>query len=435
MIQKLRKKFIAVSMCAVFLVLLTIISTINIMNYHNVNESADKLLTILAENNGIFPSTFEQPDSVPDFSPNPAPNNPSFHSPENKDAEFSDHHDISPEAPFNTRYFTVTITENSDASSILTISDTEKIAAVSKETAAEYAAELYAAGKKEGFIENYKYRQIETEEGIMYIFLDCERELSTFRSFLYASISISISGLFFLLILIIIFSKMAVAPIAESYEKQKRFITDASHEIKTPLAIIDANIEVIELENGKNKWTESIKNQIRRLSSLTEKLVFLSRMDEEHCKLNKTNFSLSAAVQEMTESFAAVAEAKKKTLYQEIPENISYCGDEAAIRQLISLLLDNAVKYSNEQGRISVSLRETGKSKELIIENTVNYIEPGRHDELFLRFYRPDTSRSKETGGFGIGLSVAKAITEAHKGKITAKSSDGTALTFTLLLS
>jgi K+-sensing histidine kinase KdpD len=479
MIKKLRRKFIAVCMCAVFLVLLVIISTINIINYNNVNKTADRLLTLLEDNQGVMPdgtqdtgvpdtplenpeenpgsTPLENPNDTPDAlpsdgsndNPDPASQPEPSDKPEGKDTNPAEQptqdfnnwdfsfrpQDLSPETPFSTRYFTVTLADTSTASQPEVIAtDTGKIAAVTSDTAASYATTLYQAGKKEGFLSNYKYRQIQTDGGYMYIFLDCEKELTTFHSFLYASILISVLGLIFILILVILFSKIAVAPVAEGYEKQKCFITDASHELKTPLAIIDANTEVIELEQGESKWTRSTRNQIKRLTSLTEKLVFLSRMEEEQSQLNKIDFSLSDTVREVTDSFEAVAEAKGKHLTVSIENELHFHGDASSIRQLVSLLLDNAVKYSSDGGAITVTLRSQGKTKELVVENTVTDIRPGRHEELFERFYRPDKSRSKETGGFGIGLSVAKAIVEAHKGKITANSPDGSTLAFTILL-
>lgn len=165
-----------------------------------------------------------------------------------------------------------------------------------------------------------------------------------------------------------------------------------------------------------------------------EKLVFLSRMDEDGAKLTMEDFGLSDAVLETAESFEAIALSKEKTLTVNVEPAILYHGNEGTIRQLVSLLLDNAMKYSDEKGQITLTLKENGKSKVLTVENTVENIAVGNLDILFERFYRTDESRNSKTGGHGVGLSVARAIAVAHKGKISAESRDGKRILFTVIL-
>lgn len=416
MIKKLRQKFILITMCSIVLVLGGIIGIINAANFYSINQNAEQRLDILAENGGKFPKK---------------------ENPQRKiliEGEKPMGKELSPEAPFETRYFTVTV----DLDGSVLLVDTGQIAAVSAETAEKYAVELYEKGKTSGWKGHYKYCAISYQENnqgnVMYIFLDCGRELFTFYSFFFASILVSLIGILLVFLLVLVLSRIAVKPVAESYEKQKRFITDASHEIKTPLTIIDASTEVLEMENGENEWTKSIRNQIQRLTSLTEKLVFLSRMDEESTKPQMAEFSLSDAVSEVVQSFEAVAAAQGKTLRAEVEEMISFCGEEMMIRQMVSLLLDNAMKYSDDCGTITLQLKRKGKSRELVVMNTVEKIDRGNLDILFERFYRPDDSRNSETGGYGIGLSVVKAIVDAHKGKIHARSEDGKSIVFTVIL-
>ena len=186
-----------------------------------------------------------------------------------------------------------------------------------------------------------------------------------------------------------------------------------------------------ELETGETEWTRSISKQITRLTSLTEKLVMLSRMDEESYRPNAVRFSFSEAARETVQSFEAVAQYKNKNYTAEIEDGIEYEGDEHAIRQLMSLLIDNAMKYSDEGGNIAVRLKKSGKNIELQVENTAENLKKGNQEILFERFYRTDASRNSATGGHGIGLSVAKAIVTAHKGKISAVSPDGRRIVFT----
>lgn len=417
MIKRLQRKFIISAMVAVTIVLSIIMIIINGVNYVNIIKSANNLLNILEANNGVFP--MEEKD------------NPHA---EDKDEKKPPKMDISKEAPFQTRYFTVEITPEGNVYRI----DTGKIAAISTETAKEYALELYNQNKTEGRRDCYIYRAVNlkkaaadssnnaTKEGnVMYIFLNVENDLKNFYTFLWSSIAVSIIGIVFVLILIVVFSKRIVSPMAQSYEKQKTFITDASHEIKTPLAVIEANTEVVEIENGESQWTRSIKEQISRLSELTEKLVFLAKMDEERNTFVMTEFSLSKLVQEITEGFNGMAKAQNKKYTVSIDSDIGVKADEKAIKQLLSILIENAFKYSDREGNIAVTVKKNGKYKEIEVRNTADNLKKGDLSILFERFYRLDSSRNSNTGGSGIGLSIAKAIAEAHKGKIKAYSLDG----------
>ncbi|MDD6155633.1 MAG: HAMP domain-containing sensor histidine kinase [Lachnospiraceae bacterium] len=415
MIKKLRIRFVAIAMISITLVLLLILGSINIINYVNINRTADEKLSMLADNMGSFPKEMYSPG------PQKRPGGKGYGS-------------ISPETAFDTRYFSVAIDIDGDVTTI----NTDKIAAISQDEAKVCAKELYDHNKEGGFWGNYKYIRTKSDSaasaGCLYIFLDCTRELETFRSFLFASVGISLLGLVMVFLLVLFFSRLILRPVEESYSKQKRFITDASHEIKTPLTIIDANIEVMEMENGENEWSLSIRNQIKRLTDLTNQLVFLSRMEEEQNHLTMLDFSLSDMVDEVTSPYVALALTKQKEFSYNIAPNVATCGDEAALRQMLSLLLDNAMKYSNPGGKIHLALKQDGKNKIITLWNTTNLITPGRQDALFERFYRPDSSRSTKTGGHGIGLSVAQAIVLAHKGKITAYSEDGASILFTVSL-
>lgn len=404
MLKKLRIKFIIVSMVATLLVLTAIISFINIRNYVNINETADRTLQVLKDNDGRFPIEKKEPPKG-----------------------------ISPEAPYETRYFTVTFDSEGNVVAI----DTRNIAAINDDVAKEYAEKLRAKNKEKGFIKDYKYIETITTNGDkMYIFLDCSRSLRTFREFLSASIIISIAGLFVVLVLVVIFSKIIMKPVAETYQKQKQFITDANHELKTPLTIINASCEILELEmnNTENEWTNTIKEQVARLTELTNKLVFLSRMDEENNKISMTDFSLSEVMEEAVKPYYTLALSKGKKIATDIEANVTLNGDMEMIKQAISLLLDNAIKYSDEEGNITIKLSKSGRNKKIIVSNTTTGVPTGDLSQLFERFYRLDKSRNSETGGHGIGLSVVKSIINLHKGKIIANSNDGKTINFIITL-
>lgn len=415
MVKTLQKKFITISMVSTALVLFLMIGGINIFNYLQMMKTINARLAVLTENKGTLPVEKFYPKPDKKDSPRPSePNSFRFQK-------------VTKEMPFDTRYFTVQL---SSAGEVL-FTDTSHIAAITADDAGQYASTLFSRRKMSGFIDQYRYQAIETET-TLYIFLDCEREQNMVRNFFLTSLIISLLGLTLVFLLILLCSKRVTKPIAESYEKQKHFITDASHEIKTPLTIIDANTEILEMEHGENEWTQSIRKQIKRLTKLTEKLVFLARMDEENAALSMMDFSLSDAMLDVAQSFETVARAKGLSICTDIENDVILHGDEERIRQMLSLLLDNAMKYACK-GEVLYQLKTHGRFKHLTITNQVEGMSAGRHDELLERFYRPDNSRSRATGGHGIGLSVVAAIVNAHKGKISVKC-DGEKISFYITL-
>ncbi|NCB92173.1 MAG: HAMP domain-containing histidine kinase [Clostridia bacterium] len=423
MIKNLRKKFILVSMCSTLLVLTAILGAINIVSYRRIIAQADNILEVLAENDGEFPLELRADDT-------PMNQENKEYLLQRKDPPAMDDRFFSPETRYETRFFSVILNENGAVQE----SNLGQIASVQESDASEYAKTVYESGKTKGFQANYRYLVYMQEESILIVFTDMGRELSSFKTVLWMSILVAVIGLLMVFILVVIFSRIVFRPVTESFEKQKRFITDASHEIKTPLTIIDANTEVLEMEYGENEWTSSTRKQIQRLADLTGQLVTLTRMDEEQILGVKVDFSISDAVYETAEAFYPLSKTHEKKLDIQVQQGLTYHGDEKSIRQIVSILLDNAVKYSSQQGEISLKLYKKGKNVILEVQNPADDLPTGRLDMLFERFYRLDASRNSETGGSGIGLSVAKAIVNAHKGKITAYSENGRELTVVVTL-
>ena len=228
-------------------------------------------------------------------------------------------------------------------------------------------------------------------------------------------------------------SSRIVKPFSDNYEKQKRFITDAGHELKTPLTIINADAEVLEMDFGENEWLKDIQGQTERLADLTNALVLLSRMEEGWNKEMEIDFPLSDIVEEVIHTFQAPARIQEKTLTSVIAPMISMKGDERAIRSLVTILLDNAMKYSDEKGRVTVTLEKQGKRIRLSVCNTTEHITKEQTAHLFDRFYRTDDSRNSRTGGYGLGLSIAAATAASHRGKITAVTEDEKSLLVTVV--
>lgn len=397
MIKKLQRKFVLIAIGSLTLVIVVLIGLVNLVNLYQMDQRAGQLLAILSDNNGEFP----------EFKKEEPPKHMGR---------------MTPETRFETRYFTVC----TDSKDRVTQIDTGHIAAVSSSDAKKYAVEVLESGKRTGYDGSYKYQVTEYESGEkLILFVDCSTQLQSVFSFFVISCSIASFCILIVFILVSVFSKRAIRPVLESMEKQKQFITDAGHEIKTPLAIISANTEVLELMEGKSEWTESIQNQVKRLNDLVKNLLTLSKLEEEQINLVFTDFSVSDAVQETAEPFVTLAESQGKILELFIQHGLSMNGDEANIRQLVSILVDNAIKYADGGGKVQVGLKKTGKQLTLEIYNDCAVLPDDDLNHLFERFYRADSSRARETGGYGIGLSIAKAIVQAHKGKIFARKQDG----------
>lgn len=410
MIRKLRIKLIFASMLSLLLVLAIIFGVVGSLNYKKIVTDADSILAILEANDGNFPiSDHSKNEIIPE------------------DDRPKDLHRFSPELPYESRYFSVFLTENGEVATV----NTGKIAAVDTATAIEYAQTALHSGNAQGFIEDYRYTTYLVGNETHIIFLDYGREMSSFRNFIFTSAGVSVVGLLAVLILLILLSDRIMKPFSENYEKQKQFITDAGHELKTPLTIIDADTEVLEMDIGENEWIHDIRTQTKRLAQLTNNLIMLSRM-EESPQTEKIEFPISDLVEETVETFHGLAKTRNKNLTSEIQPMLSMNGDEKAIRQLVTILLDNAVKYTNDTGNITVTLKKQKNTIHLSVFNTTDFISRESLEHLFDRFYRTDQSRNSKTGGYGLELAIASAIVHGHKGKIAATTQDEKSLLITV---
>ena len=429
--RRLRRKFILVAMGAVTAVLALIIAGINIVNYSHVCKMADARLGYILAGKGSIDWT-DEPKTDPGDGKDVAGSGGAAAGENGDDgAGINLEHvpirhfeGMTAESPFDTRYFTVTISGGQVADI-----NTARIAAVGTKRASRIASELYSKGWTSGFSGNYRYTATVQGDETTYVFVDCSRELASFHSFLGASVAISCIGWLAVLVIVTVASGAVIRPMVESYSKQKRFITDASHEIKTPLAVIDAANEVQEIESGESEWTQSIHEQVARLTALTERLVFLARMDEGSAGFTMAAIDLSEAVQKAAAPFESVAVSRGKRLSTSIASGVRAHADAAAVAQVVELLLDNATRYASEGSVIELSLcavsRGAGKgAAELVVSNTVDELPEDDLDRLFDRFYRADVSRSSKTGGSGVGLSVVRAIAEAHGGSATVSGHD-----------
>jgi signal transduction histidine kinase len=225
-----------------------------------------------------------------------------------------------------------------------------------------------------------------------------------------------------------------IAPVANAFEKQRRFVSDANHELKTPPTIISANMDVLQSEIGTNSRIEHIKTQLERMSKLIHDLLTLSRTEDVAIKTTYSKFDLSKAVLNTALEFESRAFEEGKSYEYEVQENVSYSGDEDRCKQLLAILIDNAIQHSCKNGKIRVVLEEKSGRPFLSVYNTGTGIPDAEKDRVFDRFYRSDDSRTRETGGYGLGLSIAKAIVDSHKGKIRVTGEYGKWVEFAVTL-
>lgn len=416
MISRLKRKVIILTTVSLLALLILIVSGMNIISYISLVNESDEILNLISDSGGKFPKMI---DGMPERQEGDG------QKPKDFERRFS------AELEFETRFFSVVLTKSGD----IVRTDTGKIAAVDATEAVGYAKKALSSDKEKGFIDNYRYIIKNEDENRLITFLDCTRKLDSFKTFLYASIIVSFAGFIILSAIIIIISGKIIRPIAEAYEKQKRFITDASHELRTPLAIINANLDVIEDEVKDTESIADIRNQTERLKNLTEDLVTLSRMEEGDSLLVKVPFSATNIIEDISSSFKALANGKGIKLNVLTEQGVELNGDKKAFSKLVSILLDNAVKYTPSGESIDFELKTQGKSAVIICKNTTeNELSKENTAHVFDRFYRTDASRNSSSGGHGIGLSIAKAIVEAHGGKINAAAPDTNTFIITVAL-
>lgn len=406
MIRKLRIKFILVSMFSMLLVLSVILGIVNVLNYDEIVHDADSVLALLNAHAGELPVPVQAIDW----------------------RSAGDRYK-SPELPYEIRFFSAVLDDTGNVQAIYN----DQIFAVDEAAVAEYAAGAYADGRASGFVKDYRFARYAVDQGTLITFLDCGRMLAGFRSVLVYSVGIAAAGMAAVFVLVWFLSGRMIRPIAESYRKQRRFITDAGHEIKTPITIIDADLEILRMETGDNEWVQDIRTQTARLAALTNDLICLSKMEEEEVQAKRIEFPLSDAVRETAESFQTLAKTRGRTLLIHVEPMLSYVGDEKALCQLVEILIDNALKYSREGDTVHLTLERQGRFIRMAVENGVENMDKDVVDNMFDRFYRADRARASDGGGHGIGLSIAQAVVSAHRGKISAAVNAGR-LTMTVLL-
>ena len=389
MFKSLRRKFITTAVGSVAVVIAILAIALNFINYYKLEERIDTTLLDASKSQALIKIFAEDGDDLI----------------------------ITKNSSSTTDYNGFSIAKVDDSGRIIkTYRDDTLIP--NQDALQSKVIEALKEGKTSGFIGSYRFLKAETNVGNLILFLNCQRELDSQHSFEKNSLLISIGVIASVFVLIVLISKRVIAPIQETYIKQKQFITGASHELKTPLAIISSNADVLEMMNGDSKWTQNIHNQVDRLTSLVNSLVVFSRMEEKDT-VERTRFDLTNALESRIEDFNELADFQKKNIVTDIDPDLYYFGEEASIVQLMDILLENAIKYAPEDSSISVSLKKNRKYAILKVSNKAT-VQKGDLSKVFERFYRLDESRNSAIKGYGIGLSMAQLIAEKHKETIRA---------------
>ena len=406
MTKTLKKRFIIFTMTAVTCLLIFIVFAINGLNWMMLDRQSDMMMNTLVDADGVFQQM--------DFDPPPP-----FGRPLDMDRMQS------------SRFFIVKTDQNGNIADV----NIARISSIDYKKAQEYAFRVLKSANQTGRLDGYKFAVKQMGSDHLIFFMDISYQIESFYMVLSASSAIAVLCWGILLVIAVILSGRVIRPVTAGMEKQKQFITNAGHEMKTPLAIIQSNNDTMALIHGENKYNVHIRNQTKRLNVLMSNLLTLARLDEE-IKLTTETVNISELANEILSVYDESAQLRKLRLQTDVDPDITVQINRECFIQIMTVLLDNALKYTPEQGKIEVSLSKEGRYIRLIEENTCDTSLEPDPERFFERFYRGDAARTQknETSGYGIGLSAARAICESSGGKMTAEYPSTESIRFTVIL-
>ncbi len=413
-IQSYRRKFILIAMSAMTACLVLLLMMINLLNGYRVVTEQRDILSILSENGGNFPAFNSQ---VAKRRPHRV-------------------YKITEESEYRLRYFHVTVGPKGGIASI----NLEQIASVDEEEALALVERAKATGQEYGFADNYIFRVYTKEDGMytQFIFLDWQETLTSLKNFILTSVVMGAVGLAVTFLIVLWLSQRAIRPVIISTQRQQQFITDASHELKTPLSAISVNMEVLALEKGENEWITSTNEQIEMLRELVDRLICAARLDEEASLYGeKQPLDISELVTDAVTCFTPMAKAVGRTIVLDVPEHAEMMGNEELLRRMLSVLCDNAIKHASGEGDIRLSLSLKPKTVTLRVQNPWPAAKDSAvYERMFDRFYKADPARNKDSirNGFGVGLSIAQKAAQWHSGSIQAGPVGQDSICFTVTL-
>lgn len=397
MTRTLQKRFVVTAMAAISVLILLLLGAINVANFVIVGNQIDRNLQMIAAR--------EMGGEI-QLPPNEPPPRRFLDPPKN-----------AYDTVLSSNYFVVRYDPNGNIADV----DVSRISSISEDDAKGRAALAYVRGQESGRDGRFRYLAQTSPMGTTIVFLDTSGERFSYLRILLLSAGIGAVCWGLMLALVIFLSRRAIRPIEENIQRQKQFVTNAGHEIKTPLAIIQSNAEALELYQGESKWSRNIKEQTQRLDGLMKHLLTLARMDEGAGAVQPEDLPFSQMVEERAGDFLQPMEGRGITLKQEIQPDLTLRADRAQMEQLLSTLLDNCVKYTDEGGTVWVRLNREGRQLSLSVENTCTELPHVPPEKLFDRFYRGDEARTQKSGGYGIGLAVARSLAQANGGRLQAR--------------
>ena len=438
-IKKLKNKFLVISMCSFIAVMVIIGGLIYIGTLTVSRREAHEVTQSIIDNGGELPSvkTVIRDDGSDDngqdseddediTNPTPKENLNNF-----LKTLFGSGRNIlsNKDQWYATRYFSVIFDRQNNVTDI----KADRIASVDLQQAKQYALAVSKNTFSFGSIGNYYYQVSKQKNRTIVVFVDSTNQIRLTNRILYMALILLGFGSIISFLVLRALSYKVIAPEIRNAEQQKQFITNASHELKTPLAVIKANTQVQEMMNGKDEWSESTMHQVDRMTGLIQNLVTIVRAEEKEDAGDRTDTDISEAIRDTVKSYAPVAENAGETLNQNIGDGIHMNAVESQIRQLATLLIDNAIKYCDEKGTIDVTVIQKCRGIRLSVSNSYADGKNVDYSKFFERFYRADQSHNVDKGGYGIGLSIAESLVKQYNGSINASWKDGI-ITFDCIL-
>ena len=407
MFKQLQKSFVKSAMLSFTAVLLVVLVTVNVVNYRQTVNQVDRLGTMLVNNDGTFPDAPEGGKAPKEHPEHGMPKGMEFR----KDDQMA------------TRYAVVRVANNAVQSV-----DRTHLVSLDEEALKELGLRIAQGTSTKGWEGSLRYQVAKTDAGAMVVLVDANKETQQISRLMMVTGAVFILCLAVVYVLVRLVSKRAIRPFVENVERQQQFIANASHEIKTPLAVLSANTDLLAMMGTEAKFVDSNKRQIKRMNSLVEQMLILSRYDEGEAAATKEEVDLVAVTKTIVEEILPVLNEKGLQVEFTGEAQTIVTTNKSAMTELIRILLDNAMKYTVGEPVITVE----AKRNQLAIGNETEPMTQEQVNQIFDRFYRVDSSRNRTTGGSGLGLSIAQKIAETNDVQLTAELPSETQIRFVI---